>query len=161
MRWLFWDLVFLVWEWQTHISSLMVYFCSSGCFGNRADNQKVWKTSRSSNIFPTADINRVIMVCFQVGNFTTKVLWSVPRNFAGLWNAESLQMHLICLLLHYVYVSIFCHIRRPCGYSRGTLGLFYKSPQSPRIPIKVPHAAGMGKYREYIGTASTWPSYGI
>ena len=54
--------------WQTHISSLMVYFCSSGCFGNRADNQKVWKTSRSSNIFHTAVINGVMMVCFQLGN---------------------------------------------------------------------------------------------
>ena len=34
--------------------------------------------------------------------------------------------------------------------SEGTPGLFYKSRQSPRIPIKVPHTAEMGKYREYM-----------
>ena len=43
------------------------------------------------------------------------------------------------------------------GYARGTPGLFYKSQQSPRIPIKVPHTAQMGKYREYMeGLALTF-----
>ena len=48
------------------------------------------------------------------------------------------------------YPAVFLRSRRQGGYARGTPGLFYKSQQSPRIPIKVPHTAEMGKYREYM-----------
>ena len=46
--------------------------------------------------------------------------------------------------------AVFLRSRRPGGGYARTPGLFYKSQQSPRIPIKVPHTAEMGKYREYM-----------
>ena len=52
-----------------------------GCFGNRADNQKVWKTSRSLNIFHTADIKRVIMISFQFGNIQLEFVYQCRQNF--------------------------------------------------------------------------------
>ena len=71
-------IVFFLGWWDSIFYLLWPTF---GCFGNRADNQKVWKPSRSLNIFHTADIKRVIMISFQFGNIQLEFVYQCRQNF--------------------------------------------------------------------------------
>ena len=71
-------IVFFLGWWDSIFYLLWPTF---GCFGYRADNQKVWKTSRSLNIFHTADIKRVIMISFQFGNIQLEFVYQCRQNF--------------------------------------------------------------------------------